>query len=79
MVVVRRILQSSEGLERPTVEFLAEEEAVGPPLVGLALDRWRRAGRLRSEPGPDGVDLLFWTESPAPGARLDPASGEAEV
>lgn len=79
MVAVRRILQSSDGLERPTLEFLAEEEGVAPASVPIAVDRWRRAGRVRGEPGPDGEELLFWTEAAPTSSPSAPATDEVAL
>lgn len=73
MGVVRRLLKDSDGLERETLYFLAEDDGVSPAAAAEAVDRWERAGRLRSEAGTDGSDLLQWVDPATERASDDPA------
>jgi hypothetical protein len=62
MQVVRRNLQESEGLDRATLYFLAEDDGISESQVDDALRRLQRSGRVRSEPGPDEEPIFVWGE-----------------
>lgn len=70
MGAVRRLLKGTDGLERETLYFLADEEGVDGRAAGVAVDRWSRAGRILVEAGVDGGDLIRW---------IDPATGPSAV
>jgi len=60
--VLRRIVEPAEGAERSTVELLAEEAGVSPDVVRSTVDRLISAGTLRAESGPDGEEVLAWSD-----------------
>ncbi|MCI4330786.1 MAG: hypothetical protein L3K19_02920 [Thermoplasmata archaeon] len=66
MGVVRRLLQESGELDRETLSFLAEEEGIPTEVTSAAVERWTRAGKLRSETGTEGETLLRWVGSVEP-------------
>jgi hypothetical protein len=69
--VVREILAECEdGIDRATLELLAEERHVGAAEVAAALATWQRAGRVRVAPDDDGHEVVRW---------VPPASGSAPV
>ncbi len=59
--VLRSIIIASDGVELSTVELLAEEQGVDAAAVSATLDRWRRDGTVRYERGPDGEEVLAWS------------------
>ena len=61
VATLRRIIEPADGAERFTVELLAEE--VGIPLTDVrsTIDRLVRDGRIRSESGADGEEVLSWS------------------
>jgi hypothetical protein len=71
MGVVRRLLQESGELERETLTFLAEEEGVSPEATLAAVDRWSRAGKIRSEMAGEGETLLRWAGGSTEGVGAD--------
>ncbi|MCI4320157.1 MAG: hypothetical protein L3K23_08530 [Thermoplasmata archaeon] len=74
MHAVRRYLQESEGLDRATLYFLAEDDGLSETQVDDALRRWQRSHRVRTEPGPDEEPLFFWDEGGPSGSALGGAS-----
>ncbi|MCI4367561.1 MAG: hypothetical protein L3K08_07405, partial [Thermoplasmata archaeon] len=74
---IRRILRGTDGLERETLYFLAEEEGLTQPAAASAIERWQRAGRVRIDVGLEGQDLIQWTESDTGGAT-DRDSGASD-
>ncbi|MCI4350673.1 MAG: hypothetical protein L3K15_04085 [Thermoplasmata archaeon] len=60
MQSVRRYLQESEGLDRTTLYFLAEDDGISETATDDALRRWMRSGRIRTGPGPDEEELFTW-------------------
>jgi len=72
MAVVRRILEDSGELERDTLTFLAEEEGVDADAAIAAVERWSRAGKIRTENGGDGEMLLRWSGGSAHDPRSPP-------
>ena len=58
--LVRELLaESPDGIDRTTLEMLAEERQVGPSELDAALSAWQRAGRVRLEEE-DGRQLVHW-------------------
>jgi hypothetical protein len=62
VAVVRAIVEPAEGAERATVELLAEDSGVPYAEARATIDRLIADGTLRSETGPDGVEILAWSE-----------------
>jgi hypothetical protein len=60
--VVRSIVEPAEGADRATVELLAEDGGVPYAEARTTIDRLIANGTLRSETGPDGVEILAWSE-----------------
>jgi len=61
---LKRIIEPAEGAERFTVELLAEEAGISLAVVRSTIDRLVSAGRIHSESGADGEEVLSWsTES----------------
>jgi hypothetical protein len=58
---LRTIIEPAEGAERFTVELLAEEAGISLPVVRATLDRLVAEGKVRSEAGADGAEVLTWT------------------
>lgn len=58
--VLRSIIAPSDGVDRSTVELLAEEQGFDLVTVTRTLERLRRDGSLRYERGPDGEEVLAW-------------------
>jgi hypothetical protein len=61
--VLRRILEPAEGADRATVELMAEEEGVPLDVVRTTIDRLVSEGSIRSESGPDGEEVLAWSDA----------------
>ncbi len=78
MNVVRRLLRGTDGLERETLYFLADEEGIDASSAGVAVDRWTRAGRVQVDEGLDGTDLLQWVD-PGSGTATDPTPTEGRA
>jgi len=60
---LRNIIEPAEGAERFTVELLAEEKGVALPIVRSTIDRLVTEGRVRSETGADGEEVLTWCDT----------------
>jgi hypothetical protein len=58
---LRRIIEPAEGAERFTVELLAEEAGIPLAVVRSTIDRLVSEGRIRSESGADGEEVLSWS------------------
>ena len=82
--IVRRLLRENDGVDRETLQLLAEEEGVAPASVDSLLRRWEAAGCVRHEPGEEDEELYHWRPR-AGGARADalaaprPAAAEEEA
>ncbi len=63
--VLQRIIEPADGVDRTTVELLAEEEGVPLALVRSTIDRLIADGTLRSETGSDGEEVLAWSRLPS--------------
>jgi hypothetical protein len=59
-LVLERLISPSDGVDRFTIELLAEEEGVPIAVVRATLDRLIADGRVRSESDPDGGEVLAW-------------------
>jgi hypothetical protein len=59
--VLRRIIEPADGAERFTVELLAEEAGVPVGRVRSTIDRLVGEGRIHSESGADGEEVLSWS------------------
>lgn len=57
---LRHIIEPAEGAERFTVELLAEEAGIPLPVVRSTIDRLVSEGKVRSEAGADGEEVLSW-------------------
>jgi hypothetical protein len=64
--VLRHLIEPSDGVDRATVELLAEEAGVPFESARLTLDRLIVQGRVRSEAGADGEEVLAWAPPEAP-------------
>ncbi len=60
VAVIRGIIEPCDGIDRPTLELLADEEGLGRDLVDRTLARLRTDGTLRYERGPDGEEVFAW-------------------
>ena len=58
---LQRIIEPAEGAERFTVELLAEEAGIPLTVVRSTIDRLVSEGRVRSESGADGEEVLSWS------------------
>lgn len=61
VAVVRRIIEPADGVDRATVELLAEEAGLPLPAIRATLGRLVSEGRLRSETGTDGEEVFAWS------------------
>ena len=61
VAVLRQIIEPADGVDRATVELLAEEAGVSLPTVRATLGRLSAEGRLRSETGSDGEEVYAWS------------------
>jgi hypothetical protein len=61
VAVLRRIIEPADGAERFTVELLAEEAGVPLAQVRSTIDRLVSEGRVHSESGADGEEVLSWS------------------
>lgn len=61
VVVLRQIIEPADGVDRTTVELLAEEAGVSLAVARATLDRLVTEGRLRSETGSDGEEVYAWS------------------
>ena len=64
--VLRGIIEPADGVDRATVELLAEEAGVALPTIRTTLGRLIADGRLRSETGSDGEEVYAWSPRDAP-------------
>ncbi len=62
--VIRGIVEPADGVDRGTVELLAEEEGVPIEAARAAVDRLIADGRLQAERGDDGEEILAWRDPP---------------
>ena len=62
VAVLRRILEPAEGADRATVELMAEEAGVPFDVARTTIDRLVSEGSIRSESGPDGEEVLAWSD-----------------
>ena len=60
--VLRRILEPAEGADRATVELMAEEAGLPLDEARMTIDRLVSQGSIRSESGPDGEEVLAWSD-----------------
>lgn len=60
VATLKRIVQPAEGAERFTVELLAEEAGIPMTVVRSTIDRLVQEGKLHSESGADGEEVLSW-------------------
>ena len=58
---LKRIIEPADGAERFTVELLAEEAGIPLSVVRTTIDRLVAEGRVHSESGADGEEVLSWT------------------
>jgi hypothetical protein len=69
--VVRELLaEADDGIDRATLELLAEERQVSSTAVSAALDSWQRVGRVRLEEADDGREVVRWVAPTRPGASV---------
>jgi len=61
VAILRQIIEPADGAERFTVELLAEEAGVPLTLVRTTIDRLVSEGRVSSESGADGEEVLSWS------------------
>ncbi len=61
VAVLRGIIEPADGVDRSTVELLAEEEGVPLARARSTLDRLVAEGTVRSETGADGEEVLAWS------------------
>ena len=66
VTVLREAIEPSDGVDRGTVELLAEEAGLAPDLIRSTLDRLIAEGTVRSGRGGDGEEVLAWSRSLAP-------------
>jgi hypothetical protein len=64
--ILRRILEPADGADRSTVELMAEEEGIPLETVRATVDRLISEGSIRSESGPDGEEVLAWSDPDRP-------------
>jgi hypothetical protein len=81
--VVRELLAGAEdGIDRSTLELLAEERRVTSDELASGLDSWRRAGRVRIEDDGTGREVVRWVTSaprPEPASDSPPEAGSGGV
>jgi hypothetical protein len=66
VAVLRRIIEPADGVDRATVELMAEESGVTLPTVRATLDRLIEEGTLRTETGSDGEEVMAWSNLDGP-------------
>ncbi len=64
--VLRQIIHACDGVDRATVELLAEEDGLPVESARAELDRLIADGTVRSEVGSNGVEILAWANLEAP-------------
>ena len=62
--VLRTIVAPADGVDRATVELLAEEAGVSLPTLRTTIDRLVAEGTLRSETDRDGEEVFAWSSEP---------------
>lgn len=72
--VIRELLaEADDGIDRATLDLLAEERHVTSTEVTAALASWQKAGRVRIEEVEDGREVVRWVAA-SPGTPLTAAS-----
>ncbi len=61
VAVLRELLEPCEGADRSAIELLAEEQGVPLERVRETVERLKTDGRVIAERGPDGEELLTWS------------------
>jgi hypothetical protein len=61
---LRRIISPADGADRAVVELVAEEDGIPLTQVRETLDRLIADGTVRAERGPDGEEVLAWSNEP---------------
>ena len=70
---LERLLAPTQGLDRGSLEFLAEEAGIGPERLNALVDQGIRLGRVRVREEPGG-ELLEWVTHGSPdSASQDPS------
>jgi len=64
--LLRELLEPCEGADRSAIELLAEEQGVPLELVRSTVERLKAEGRVIAERGPDGEELLTWSNRRLP-------------
>jgi hypothetical protein len=65
--VVRELLAGAEdGIDRTTLDLLAEERHLSADAVAASLAAWQRAGRVRVDDDGEGREVVRWVAAPAP-------------
>ncbi len=62
--VIHRLVIAADGVERGSLELLAEDEGLSIARGRATIDRLVKDGSLRSELGVNGEELLTWVGSP---------------
>ncbi|MFZ1023665.1 MAG: hypothetical protein WAN87_05980 [Thermoplasmata archaeon] len=62
--VLRRLVTAGDGIERGSLELLAEDAGLSLSQVRATIDRLALDGVLRTELGVDGEELLTWVGAP---------------
>jgi hypothetical protein len=62
--VLRRLVTAGDGIERGSLELLAEDAGLSLSQVRATIDRLVQDGVLRTELGLDGEELLTWVGAP---------------
>jgi hypothetical protein len=62
--VLRRLVTAGDGIERGSLELLAEDAGLSLSQVRATIDRLAQDGVLRTELGVDGEELLTWVDAP---------------
>ncbi|MFZ0891097.1 MAG: hypothetical protein WB778_08660 [Thermoplasmata archaeon] len=62
--VLRRLVTAGDGIERGSLELLAEDAGLALSQVRATIERLERDGVLRTELGIDGEELLTWVGAP---------------
>jgi len=61
VTVLHRIIEPADGVDRATVELMAEENGIPLSTVRATLDRLIAEGTVRSETGTDGEEVMAWS------------------
>jgi hypothetical protein len=62
IAVLRETIEPSDGVDRGVVELLAEERGIPLEVVRTTLERLKADGTVRAGRGPDGEEVLAWSE-----------------